>query len=365
MKYTRMPIEIESPEQMGYDNVRYNLTESSVSDQVLQTLDISISNLKLAYSDHCGIPELRNIIAQPHKLTAEDILITQGAASALFIVATSLLSKDDHILVMHPNYATNIETPKAIGCEIDFIKLKFENKFKPDFESIKSQIKSNTKLISITTPHNPTGMTLTEEELMQFVELAEQHNCYLLVDETYRELVFNKPTTLAACLSSKVISVSSLSKAYGLPGLRMGWLITKNQKLQELFLAAKEQIFLTNSVLDETIAFKFLQKQESFLPHIQERNKQHFDIVKKFMKTEKRLEWIEPTGGVVCYPRIVPMVSVELFYQTLNNMYFTYVGPGHWFDMNKEFFRIGYAWPTTADLKAGLSNISQALNVIG
>jgi len=80
------------------------------------------------------------------------------------------------------------------------------------------------------------------------------------------------------------------------------------------------------------------------------------------MQSEKRLEWVEPQGGVVCYPRIVPLISLETFYQSLNHMYFTFVGPGHWFNMNKEFFRIGYGWPSTEDLKMGLQNISLVLN---
>ncbi|HLP12333.1 MAG TPA: aminotransferase class I/II-fold pyridoxal phosphate-dependent enzyme [Flavobacteriales bacterium] len=360
-----MPIEIESPEQMGYDNVRYNLTESSVSDQLLGDLNFDLSKTLLCYGDHSGLPALREAIAKPYNLGIKEILITQGAASALFIVASSLLEKGDHVLVMHPNYATNIETPKAIGCEVEKIELKFATKFRPDLDAIKKQIRPNTKLISITTPHNPTGMALTEEELLFFVELAESNNCYLLVDETYRELAFQKPTTLAACLSPKVISVSSLSKSYGLPGIRIGWIITINKQLQELFLAAKEQIFVTNSVLDETVASLFLEKSESLLAGIQKKNKKHFELVKAFIEKEKRLNWVEPQGGVVCFPRIEPMISLELFYQTLNHMYYTYVGPGHWFDVNKEFFRIGYGWPTTDDLKVGLQNIKAALDACG
>jgi len=360
-----MPIEIESPEQMGYENVRYNLTESSVSDQLLGNLNLDLSKTLLCYGDHAGMPALREVLAKPYNLGIKEILVTQGAASALFIVATGLLSKGDHMLVMHPNYATNIETPKAIGCEVEKIELKFALNFRPDLEAIKKQIKPHTKLISITTPHNPTGMTLTEEELLFFIELAETNNCYLLVDETYRELAFQKPTTLAACLSPKVISVSSLSKAYGLPGIRTGWIITINKQLQELFLAAKEQIFVTNSVLDETVALKFLENGEVWLKESRQRNIKHFELVKAFIAKEKRLNWVEPQGGVVCFPRIEPMISLELFYNTLNHMYYTYVGPGHWFDVNKEFFRIGYGWPATSDLKAGLQNIKAALDACG
>src|SRR3954466_14813991 len=127
MKYKRMPIEIESPEQLGYDTINCNLAESSVHDAVFQDLKLNLNELVLAYGDHLGKPELRELLAQRYpSITSDDILITAGAAAALFIVATSLLRKEDHLIVLRPNYATNIETPKAIGCEIDFIDLSFE-----------------------------------------------------------------------------------------------------------------------------------------------------------------------------------------------------------------------------------------------
>src|SRR4029450_6149429 len=100
------------------------------------------------------------------------------------------------------------------------------------------------------------------------------------------------------------ISVSSLSKTYGLPGIRTGWLACRDRNLMELFLAAKEQIMICNSVIDEEIAFRFLEKKKDHLPEIKERIRKHFQIVKEWIAAEKDLEWIEPSGGVVCFPRI-------------------------------------------------------------
>jgi aspartate/methionine/tyrosine aminotransferase len=127
MKYVRMPIEVESPEQLGYDTIECNLAESSVHDAVFQDLKLNLNELVLAYGHHLGKPELRDVLSKRYvSITPDDVLITAGAAAALFIVATSLLEKNDHLIVLRPNYATNIETPRAIGCEIDFIDLHFE-----------------------------------------------------------------------------------------------------------------------------------------------------------------------------------------------------------------------------------------------
>src|SRR4249920_911497 len=111
MKFVRMPIEIESPEQMGYSNIQCNLTESSVSDLLFRDIHFDLRDLVFCYGHHAGKPELRELIAAEHAgINAENILITTGAASALFIINTSILNAGDHLLVMHPNYGTNIET---------------------------------------------------------------------------------------------------------------------------------------------------------------------------------------------------------------------------------------------------------------
>ncbi|MGC4034904.1 MAG: aminotransferase class I/II-fold pyridoxal phosphate-dependent enzyme [Chitinophagaceae bacterium] len=365
MIYKRMPIEKESPEEMGYGNIRYNLAESSVSDYLLKDIQLNIGSLILCYTDHRGKPELRELITHEYdNLHKENVLLTVGAASALFIIASSLLTANDHLIVVRPNYATNIETPKTIGCAITYIDLLFENEWQPDLPAIEKAINSNTRYISITHPHNPSGTLLKRETLDAIIKIAEEKNIYVLVDETYRDLSFATAYPVAASLSPNVISVSSVSKAYGLPGLRLGWLITQNEKLLELFLAAKEQIFITNSVIDEEIAFQFLSERETYQATIKQHILTNFSILEKWIEQEHRMEWIKPGGGVVCFLGIKEpgKFNVPLFYRRLLNEYGTLVGPGHWFEMPHHYMRIGYAWPKTEELIAGLKNISKALD---
>ena len=364
MKYRRMPIEVESPEQIGYGNLRCNLTESSVSDMRLADLDLDLGPLVLAYTEHLGKPELRQLLAADGPgLAPRDVLVTPSAAAALFIVATAILDEDSHLVVVRPNYATNLETPRAIGCAIDFLDLEFEDGFRFTLDRLAALVRPETKLISLTTPHNPTGQTLTEKELQAVVALAERRGCTLLVDETYREMNFAGPTMLAASLGPNCISVASMSKAYGLPGIRIGWIIARDPALQETFLAAKEQIFITNPVIDEEIAFRVLTKKASILPPILERNRKRFDTVKAWMEKQAHMEWVEPTGGVVCFPRIRPdsEVDVEAFYRVLNGKYATFVGPGHWFERDRRYMRLGYGWPADAELAEGMENMTRAM----
>jgi aspartate/methionine/tyrosine aminotransferase len=204
---------------------------------------------------------------------------------------------------------------------------------------------------------------ISEQKLKQVIELIESKGCYLLFDETYREMSFSGLLPLAASLSSKVISVSSVSKTYGLPGIRLGWLITKNKNLMETFLAAKEQIFICNSVVDEEIAYLFLQKKKDYLEKIKKHINENFMVLKGWMENNRFMEWVEPSGGVVCFPGIKKEagVNIDSFYKILNEEYKTFVGPGHWFEMDRRFMRIGYGWPDKQQLIQGLENINNVL----
>jgi len=363
MLYRRMPIEIEAPEGFGYDKLDCNLSESSFTDQRLSDLGISVDNLLLSYSDHKGKIELRDLIGREVALTSEDVLITSGAAAALFIVATTFLKKGDHLVVAKPNYATNIETPRAIGADVSFLNLRFEDAFDLNVSALEKLITGNTKLISLTYPHNPTGVMIDQQKLLDIVALVERKGIYLLLDETYREMSFVEKLPVAATLSDKVISIASMSKSFGLPGIRIGWLLCKNRQLMETFLAAKEQICITNSIVDEEIAYQFLLRKKELFAPIQSTILKNFNTLKDFMKKQNVLEWVEPSGGCVCFPRIRKNVDVDIdkFHDILLNKYRTYVGKGHWFEEDGRHLRIGYSWDKAEKLQWGLGNVLKAI----
>jgi aspartate/methionine/tyrosine aminotransferase len=194
--------------------------------------------------------------------------------------------------------------------------------------------------------------------------IAEKKDIWLLVDETYRDACFKTPYPVVAAKSHKIISVSSLSKTYGLPGLRIGWIITQDENLLEQFLAAKEMIYISNSALDEEVAYQFYRQKEKFAAVINEKALRNFKILCDWLQQETRLENILPEGGVVCFPRFTKSIQVdtEKFYSLLMQKYKTMVGPGHWFAMPDTYMRIGFGWTDTATFEIGLENISKAID---
>jgi aspartate/methionine/tyrosine aminotransferase len=366
MDYKRMPIEIEAPEGFGYDKIECNLSESSFTDQRLSDLGFGLENLVLYYGDHLGKPELRELIASEINGYADEVLITPGAAAALFMVSTSLLDKGDHLVVAKSNYATNIETPRAIGARISYLPMKFDKRYALDLDELDNLITDKTKLVSLTYPHNPTGVMIDEKTLRGIIKIIEHKKCFLLFDETYREMSFVPKLPVAAALSDRVISVGSMSKSFGLPGIRIGWVICRNKKMMEILLAAKEQILITNSVIDEEIAFRYLQNKERIFPAVQKTIHANFETIKNFMLNQEMLEWVEPQGGCVCFPRIKEEIFLDMkrFHDELLGTYRTYVGRGHWFEENDRHIRIGYSWESTEKLQKGLNNILKVINEI-
>ena len=364
-----MPIEVESPEQLGYDTITNNLSESSVSDRRLADLGFSLdsaslSELLLCYGDHLGDPPLREAIAAGGSgLTADDVLVMPGAAGALFATSTSLLEPGDHAVIVRTNYATNLETPRAIGADLDIVDLTFDEQWKLDVERVAARVRDGvTKLISVTCPHNPTGTMLDLDALHALAALAERSGAVLLVDETYRDLTHGTQLPMAATLSPRAISVSSMSKAYGLPGLRVGWAVCRDAQIAENLLAAKEQMFICGATLDEAIAGRVLADRDRILPPILADVRARLEIVRAWLGGQQVFEWVEPSGGVVGMVRFAPGVSVDTdrFYDVLLSEYGTYVGPGHWFEVDDRHFRLGFGWPTEAELRAGLAALTTA-----
>jgi len=204
---------------------------------------------------------------------------------------------------------------------------------------------------------------IARDELDALVALVESHpTARLLVDETYRELAYGDPLPMATTLSPRVIAVSSMSKTYGLPGLRVGWLTCSDDQLFETFLAAKEQIFICGPVLEEELAARLLERRAEALSLVRSKTQRHLAVVRDWIDGHELFEWVEPKAGVVGFPRIRPEIDVDVdaFYRSLLDEHGTYVGPGRWFDQDPRFFRLGFAWPTEAELKDGLEGLDRA-----
>jgi len=359
-----MPIEIESPEQLGYDTIANNLSESSFSDMRLSDhgIDPDVAGLLLQYGDHLGLPRLREQVAMDAgPLGPDDVLVTAGAAPALFVVASALVQPGDHTVVLRPNYATNLETPRAIGADIAYLELDFDTGYQVDLDRLAALITPGTKLVSLTSPHNPTGAVIPQADLAEIVRMVERAGTWLLLDETYRELG-DEIQPPASVLSDRVISVSSLSKTYGVPGIRVGWVTCRNRDLMTTLLAAQEQAALAHSILDIAVAEHVLANRDRLLPEIRAHIAGQRHIMSNWIARDDRVEWVEPKGGVVCFPRFAdPGIDARGIYARLQDDGI-FLGPGWWFEQEPRHMRIGFGYPTATELRTALTSISDAFS---
>jgi aspartate/methionine/tyrosine aminotransferase len=362
MWFQRMPLE-DWFDTYQYE-IEYDVGESAVKYLRFDELKIDLDTLPLRYGYHMGRPDLRQLVAQQYQgLDADQVMVTSGASEANFAVVAALVEPGDHVIVEHPNYPSLYEVPRSLGCAVSFFRLTPHNLFQPDVSELESLITPKTKLISLTHPNNPTGSMISEDALREAIAVAESHGIYLLFDETYRELAFGERLPEAASLSPRVISISSMSKSYGLPGIRIGWLATKSRPILDAALAIREQVSITNGAISEAIALSVLQRKDEFVQRAQRHTATNLALVRSWMESRDDLDWVPPQAGVVALPWIGTnaVTDPDAVYRRLVEHYKTFVIPGRCFELDNHFFRLGYGG-TAEELQEGLRRIGRALD---
>jgi aspartate/methionine/tyrosine aminotransferase len=360
MVFTRMPLEVWFDKYQF--EVDYDIGESGMKFLSVSDLGIDLNEVELRYGYHLGHPDLRKEIAKQYPgLTQENIAVTTGASEGNFAVIGHLVGASDHLIVEHPTYPSLYQIPRSLERNLSLFKLTWKNEFRPDLNELRKLVKSNTRLITLTHPNNPTGSVITEDELREAIEISEAAGAYLMVDETYRDMMFDHPPPLAATISPNAISLTSMSKTWGLPGIRIGWVAADNSII-EAIRSVREQVTICNSSLGEAIALEVLKQREQQLRSRRKSMLSNFRILKEWMDTQKWLEWIEPKSGVVGAPRLTRGGSTDELCELLVTKYRTFTVPGSRMELDGHF-RIGFGGEHE-ELVNGLAKLRLALKEI-
>ncbi len=280
-------------------DVDYNLADSGVHPLLLRELlagDADFINTlmdtELNYAHANGIPELRNNIAALYSGAAEDnILVTVGAIEANYLTIRTLLSPEDEIVIMLPNYMQIWGVAKNHNLNIRTFNLKEENGWAPDLEELKEAVTPKTKLIAICNPNNPTGYILSDDEMRAIVSAADSVGAWILADEVYigAERITSDETKSFYGLYDKVIATGSMSKAYGLPGLRLGWAVGPVPTIDDIW-ARHEYITISATMLSNKLAARALSPKVR--PRLIQRTR---DYIKKGYPVLQ--DWMDNHGG--------------------------------------------------------------------
>jgi aspartate/methionine/tyrosine aminotransferase len=314
-------------------------------------------NLHLSYTEIAGLPLLRETIANTlyQNLKSDNIFTFAGAEEGIFCALNTLIDATDHVIVLTPCYQSLLEIPKAKGAAVSQVALKPENNWRIDINGIQKEIRPNTKCIIINFPHNPTGQVIETEELDNLISLCKTQDIWLFSDEVYRLLGHpNKPhAPPAATRYNKAISLGVMSKAFGLAGLRVGWIACQDTDLIKRIEHLKHYTSICNSAPSEILSLIALTQKDIILNRNNNIILHNMTLLDTFFDKHSHLfEWVRPQGGCVGFVHYKGPGTAEDFCHNLLKAESTLLMPASVYSYPDNYFRIGF----------GRTNMPEALN---
>jgi aspartate/methionine/tyrosine aminotransferase len=270
-------------------------------------------SLSLGYTETRGLPALREEIAATYEnIAPADVLCFAGAEEAIYLAMQVLLTPAEHAVVLTPNYQAAETIPLAL-CEVTGVALREDEGWALDVDAVEAALRPNTRLVSVNFPNNPTGAVPDVESWRRLVGLCEERGVTLFSDEVYRGLELDRPSLpQAADLSPTALSLNVMSKAYGLPGLRIGWIACRDRDLLDRLERAKHYTSICNSAPSEVLALIGLRARDRLLQRNRDIVAANILLFKDFFDRRPDLfMWERPQGGCVCFPRYLGADGVE------------------------------------------------------
>jgi aspartate/methionine/tyrosine aminotransferase len=302
-------------------NARYHLTASDAQTHSLSEL-LALADddgrerwesLALGYTETRGLPALRAEIAATYDDAApEDILCFAGAEEAIYLAMRTLLEPSDHVVVLTPNYQAAETIPLAVS-EVSGVALRAEDGWALDVDAVERALRPNTRMVSVNFPNNPTGAVPSLEAWLRLVRLCDERGITLFSDEVYRGLELDRPSLPQATdLSSTALSLNVMSKAYGLPGLRIGWIACRDHAVLDKLERAKHYTSICNSAPSEVLALIGLRARDQLLERNRRIVAENLPLFAEFFGRYPELfDFTPPDGGCVCFPRYLGPDGVE------------------------------------------------------
>ncbi|MFZ4814639.1 MAG: aminotransferase class I/II-fold pyridoxal phosphate-dependent enzyme [Phototrophicaceae bacterium] len=300
----------------------------------------------LGYTEYEGDPALRDEIATHYtQIAPNQVLVYSGAEEAIFGFMQALLNAGDHLVVHMPSYQSLYEVARGVGCQVSEWMADEPNGWALDLNALRDLIQPNTRAVVINCPHNPTGYLMSAEDQAALVTLLRERGILLFSDEVYRGLEHDPADRLpAACdVYENAVSLGVMSKAYGLAGLRIGWIATRNRQLFEALAAFKDYTSICNSAPSEFLATLALRQRAHLLARnlgIIHANLALLDAF--FTDYAEQFVWQRPKAGVIAFPRIRFEADIEAFCVDLIRVQGVMLLPGTCFFYGNQHFRMGF-----------------------
>jgi len=297
------------------------------------------------YTESPGAPWLREVLATIYKTIHPDQLVVVSAAEeAIFLFYHALLTPQDHAIVETPCYESALSVPKSAGASVSEWKRQAENGWAHDIAALEALIRPNTRALYINTPHNPTGLLMPPEIFRGVLELAAKHNIYVFSDEVYRELEHNPAMRLpAACdLYDRALSLGSVSKTYGLAGLRLAWLASHDREFLQKIISLKHYTTICASAPSEFLTALAFRHRQKFIDRNLQIVLSNLPLLAAFFARNSNIfDWTPPNAATIGFARFKPQLDAHDWCENLVRDTGVLLLPGTVYDEPRHI-RFGY-----------------------
>lgn len=344
--------------------VKYDLSESGLEALTLEDAVRDLGALRterLGYANGMGRQQTRGLVAHFHPdATSDNVLITTGTSEANLLALATLVEPGDEVVIVMPNYMQLHGIARGLGAKVKEVWLREEWGWRIDLDALRAAVTARTKVVCVCNPNNPTGQILGPAEVLDVAKIVEGQGAWLLADEVYRgaERTATETTTFFG-QHDRIIVTGGLSKAYGLPGLRIGWIVAPPERIAAAW-AMKDYTTIAPATLSEILAEVALARRPQLLKRARFLLNERWPILQSWAAAHAQdLHWVPPAAGAICFfGYSFPIESVQLVDRLIRE-WSTMVVPGAHFNAERHL-RIGFGMATHT-LRGGLEAIDRAL----
>jgi aspartate/methionine/tyrosine aminotransferase len=335
---------------------KYNISLSDMLPATFDEVKIKLEDLNIAENFVNGRPELRQLLAEQSGVGSDNVIVTASCSEANLDVCMALLKPGDEAIAVMPNYPPLRDIPKGLGVKVKEFFLRPEDDFVIDLKALEKAVTKKTRLVIMTNINNPASSMVTKDQLAGIAEMAGEKDFHVLCDETFRELAFEKKPPTAVSFGDRMVVTNTMSKVYGMGGLKIGWILAKGNALDSIKNVTEYNTVCPSGISDR-ITLAVLQEKESFIERARSIIRRNKPVVEDWLDRNDKVNWNDPGVGNVGFPMVD--ADVDRLAAVLLKDYNTIMASGSFFGV-KGRFRLGFG-RKTEDLVTGLENFDLAM----
>jgi len=352
-----------------HSHAKYNLATSGLTGVSREEFPLDVRELEITAPGGYGHGPLLARLAVHTGVSEESIVTAAGTSMANHLAMAALLEPGDEIVLEQPAYGPLLDVANYLGARVKRLPRRFETRFSVSLEELQRAITTSTRLVVLSNLHNPTGALLSAQMVGAIGKLAIRARARVLIDEVYLEMLFGKPApfcfpigqSVAGAKENPFVVTSSLTKVYGLSGLRCGWILAAPALARRMWLL-NDLFAATGALPAERLSGMALDHLEKFRDRARTLLAANRALLDSFLDSRRDIECFRPPAGTVVFPRLPHGRDPEAFFRLLREKFETTVVPGSFFEMPRHF-RIGIGGDTPT-LRAGLERLSAALDAL-